>query len=146
MPSRITRDVLVEFSQFVLFDVFGDASLAEIDIPRDSAWVAASGYGGARFHAMDQSIFAAIAVEVHQHAPADPMPEVVHGCEGEFATPTGRLLLASLTGSPSDTAIALPSPGRYRFRARRWAVDQRDPDRSYDTFESWIIQIWHATG
>ena len=135
--------LLVEFSHFVLFDFSGRASPGNLLRNTDSRWVGASGPGGAVFHATDSNLEADVVVELHDTdpGPADPGD---YAYTGGFRTDSGNLLLAAVTGSPSDTTVDLPHPGDYRLRAHRLPepVDTSFGDRA--RCEQWVVRVWPA--
>src|SRR5689334_20690457 len=107
--TTVNANLLVEFSQFLLFDHFSDARVTDLESPRQSDWVGYAGQGGAVFHASDRSIRAHIELELwsEQPPPAEAMSARPH-FQGSFVSDSGRVMLASTTGSPSDVIVALP--------------------------------------
>jgi hypothetical protein len=132
----------VEYSQLVLFDYYGDASVSDLDRPAAPDWVGCSGTGGAVFHASDQSIAAFVELELWSDRPApDGARSGLPQFEGRFTADSGRVILASLTGSPSDVTVELPPSGSYVVRAVRlgFAVEVDDHQT-----EEWLLQVWPA--
>ncbi|TVT50072.1 hypothetical protein FNH05_16330 [Amycolatopsis rhizosphaerae] len=64
--------------------------------------------------------------------------------EGTFTTDTGRVVLGTVTGSPSDRSIELPRKGTYQIRAyrSRSLVLPDDPSDVETSVQRWLIQIW----
>ena len=144
ITSTVKARIPVEFSQFVLFDYFGDASVTDIERPANAGWVGCAGRGGAVFHASDQSIAAYIELELWSTQPAaDDLPDDLARFEGRFTADSGRVILASLTGSPSDVTIELPAAPGYGVRAIRLgsAVDEEGRQN-----ERWRLLVWPTSG
>ncbi|WP_157528127.1 hypothetical protein [Nocardia sp. NRRL S-836] len=148
MTANLTKSVKaripVEFSQFVLFDYFSDASVSDIQRPANADWVGCADRGGAVFHASDQSIAAHIDLELWSEAPADRgLPGDVARFEGRFTAESGRVILASLTGSPGDVTIDLPTAPHYAIRAIRLSTSVDEEDRQN---EAWRLLVWPEFG
>ncbi|SES37540.1 hypothetical protein SAMN05216188_14410 [Lentzea xinjiangensis] len=144
MTANITKSVKaripVEFSQFVLFDYFGDASVSDLERPANADWVGCVGRGGAVFHASDQSIAAHIEFELWSEQPAvDDAAGELARFEGRFTAESGRVILASLTGSPSDVTIDLPTASSFAVRATRLGSSVDDEGRQN---EAWRLLVW----
>ncbi len=137
-----TATIPVDHSQFTIFDVFGDDTYAGLPIPRDPDWLVSAGRGGALFHTSDRALSAAVTLEIWAHEPAHVSHETPPE-EHAFTSPTGRVMIACITASPSDQNVALPAAGDYRIRGRRThtsnIAEPGDPD-VYEEF--WTIQIW----
>ena len=129
----------VEYSQFVLFDYFGDASVSDLDRPAASDWVGCSGTGGAVFHASDQSIAAFVELQLWSDQPPDRTRSDLPQFEGRFTADFGRVILASLTGSPSDVTVELPPSGSYVVRAVQLGFAVGEDDHQT---EEWLLQVW----
>jgi hypothetical protein len=130
----------VEFSQFVLFDYFSDASTSDLERPASADWVGCAGRGGALFHASDQSIAAYVELELWSgRPPADEIADDLAWFEGRFTADSGRVVLASTTGSPSDVTIDLPAAPCHAVRAIRLGVFADDEGRQD---ERWRLLVW----
>ncbi|SDL85025.1 hypothetical protein SAMN04488074_1146 [Lentzea albidocapillata subsp. violacea] len=130
--------LLVEFSQFLLFDHFSDARVTNLEAPRQADWVGYSGHGGAVFHTSGRSIRAHVELELWSAQPAEAalgLPQF----EGSFVSDSGRVMLASVTGAPSDVTVALPHPGSYVVRAVRLGESLDEDDTQT---EAWRLQVW----
>jgi len=133
--------LLVEYSQFALFDHFGTARLTDLGPSTGSDWVGRAGTGGVIFHASDRSLEALVELELWSAAPdigAETVSERPH-FEGVFTSDSGRVMLASLTGSPSDVTVELQGPGTYRVHAVRLG-EKYDPEEGQ--VESWHLRVW----
>jgi hypothetical protein len=142
ITKTVNARILIEFSQFVLFDYFGDASVSGIERPANADWVGCAGRGGAVFHASDQSITAYIELELWSgQPPADDLADELARFEGRFTADSGRVILASLTGSPSDVTVDLPVAPGYEVREIRLgsSVDEEGQQN-----EAWRLLVWPA--
>ncbi|KJK40108.1 hypothetical protein UK23_40560 [Lentzea aerocolonigenes] len=142
--KTVKARIPVEFSQYVLFDYFGDDSVSDIERPANAGWVGCAGRGGAVFHASDQSIAAYIELQLWSGQPAaDDLVDDLARFEGRFTADSGRVILASLTGSTSDVTVELPSAPGYGIRAIRLgsAVDEEDRQN-----EEWRLFVWPLSG
>lgn len=147
MTANITKTVKaripVEFAQFVLFDYFGDASVSDIERPTNADWVGCAGRGGAVFHPSDQSIAAHVELELWSGQPsADDLHDDLARFEGRFTADSGRVILASLTGSPSDVTIELPPAPGYEVRAIQLGSSVDEEGRQN---EAWRLLVWPAS-
>lgn len=143
ISKTVTASLPVEYSQFALFDYFGDASTSNLDRPAKSDWVGCSGHGGAVFHASDQSITVHVELELWSGQP--PLDETTLGLrtfEGRFTTDSGRVILASLTGSPSDITVELPTAGPCMARAINHGPSVNEDGRQN---EKWQLQVWPSS-
>ncbi len=141
--TTVSARLLVEFSHFLLFDHFSDACVTDLESPRRSDWVGYAGRGGAVFHASDLSIRAHVELELWSAQP--PPADSAHGLpqfEGLFTSDSGRVMLSSVTGAPSDVTVPLPNPGSYAVRAVRLgeSVDEEDTQT-----EAWRLRVWPAS-
>ncbi|HUQ59971.1 hypothetical protein [Lentzea sp.] len=53
MTKSVKARIPIEFSQFVLFDYSGDASVSDVERPTNADWAGCADRGGAVFHASD---------------------------------------------------------------------------------------------
>jgi hypothetical protein len=137
-----TATIPVDHSQFTIFDVFGDDTYADLDLPRDPGWLVTAGRGGALFHTSDRALSAEVTLEIWDEAPDSPV-DTDDAEEHVFSTPNGRVMIACITASPSDKNVALPGPGDYHLRARRLGSRNIAEDGDPDVFqEVWHVQIW----
>ncbi|GLY38988.1 hypothetical protein Amsp01_050120 [Amycolatopsis sp. NBRC 101858] len=145
-PAEVhTATIPVDHSQFTIFDVFGDDTYADLDIPRDPAWLVTAGRSGALFHTSDRALSAEVTLEVWADAP-ETQTATADAADHVFHTANGRVMIACITASPSDQNVALPGPGDYHLRARRLTsrniAEEGDPDFFQ---EVWQVQIWPRT-
>lgn len=142
LVREIKANILIDHSQFVLFDYFSDeVSLSNLSGPRDSNWIAYSGRGGVSFHAADNALSAAVRVQIWGTLP-EKRSDVANVFEGTFSTPSGRVMLACLIASPSDVPVELLGPGEYAVRA--WPAPEYDvvvPDSVTMEAQGWKIQV-----
>jgi hypothetical protein len=132
--------LLVEFSQFVLFDYFSDARITDLTVPQDSDWIGHTGHGGAIFHAADQSLEAHVRLEVWSEAPPVDSAAAERQFEGVFTSDSGRVILASVTSSPRDVVVELPRSGEHHVRAIRLGKTEATDDGGQE--ESWLLMVW----
>ncbi|WP_340682533.1 hypothetical protein LCL61_28190 [Amycolatopsis coloradensis] len=137
-----TATIPVDHSQFTIFDVFGNDTYADLPIPQDPDWLVSAGSGGALFHTSDRALSAEVTLEIWAHEPAHDIDETPHE-EHVFNSPTGRLMIACITASPSDKNVALPASGDYKLRARRTRTSNIAEPGDPDVYkESWTVQVW----
>lgn len=137
--TTVRANLMNEFSHFVLFDDFSDANMTDLRIP-SGPWVGCAGHGGAFFHTADQSISAHVELELWTEEP--PTGEASdRRFDGRFTTDSGRVILACVTGAPSDVIVELPGPGEYWVRAIRLGEGLDEEDMQ---FESWRLWVWPA--
>ncbi|ONF74510.1 hypothetical protein AVR91_0203780 [Amycolatopsis keratiniphila subsp. keratiniphila] len=115
--------------------------------PRSRGAIAVCGHGGCRFFTLGE--MADVVVEFELWATEPALPTSPHGdrFEGSFTVDTGRVVLGSVTGSPSDVVIELPVPGPFRLRAFRAGtptVNADFPDLDH-RHERWLIQTWPSS-
>lgn len=141
---QVTGAPTVDYHQFHLFDVESRRySLPDLKPPTDDA-IGISGAGGARFFTLGDMTDVVVDVELWSAEPDEPEQRHEQRYQGEFTVDTGRVVLGSTTGSPTDVLIELPQPGPFRLRAFRnskAAVDPEFPDLTRHD-EKWLIQVW----
>ncbi|OKJ95651.1 hypothetical protein [Amycolatopsis sp. CB00013] len=70
---------------------------------------------GTLFHTSDRALSAEVALKIWTHEPAHGIDETPHE-EHIFNSPTGSLMIACITASPSDKNVPLPATGDYKLR------------------------------
>ena len=84
-PAEVhTATIPVDHSQFTIFDVFGDDTYEDLDIPRDPTWLVSAGRGGALFHTSDRALSAEVTLEIWREAPESRADDAT---EQAFHTP-----------------------------------------------------------
>ncbi|MBB5852108.1 hypothetical protein ACFQ05_02390 [Amycolatopsis umgeniensis] len=144
---RETGSPWIDYHQFMLFDVESAEARASHLSPQTDGAIAVSGHGGGKFFTLGEMTDVVVDFELWTAEPAPPVPPEGDRFEGSFTVDTWRVVLGSVTGSPSDVIIELPIPGPFQLRAFRTSapVENADfPDLDY-RHERWLIQTWPSS-
>jgi hypothetical protein len=144
----VDTTVLIEYSQFVLQEVYGP-DIAEVGAGEDpDVRLAVGADGGVKFISAQSDHYPSVRLELWSGpAPQDAGDWDRTEEETFTATATGRVMLMTLMGEESSDEIALPGLGRYVIRVRaagRAAARALGEAEFFEGVERWLLQIWPA--